>query len=104
MDIDALALGVSPATDSAELAATLTALSPAELEERVAGLRRTFERRVRIRFDDRPARPVVSFPDFGTALTTGAAEPTVLGLTARLEGRMLHTPESALTAALTGLD
>ena len=91
-DLDALALGASPTTDSAELAAALGSLAPAELEARVDRLRRTFERRVRVLFDDRPARPAVSFPDFGTPIASEAAVPTVLGLTARLEGRI---PEGA---------
>ncbi len=91
-DLDALALGASPATDSAELAAALSALEPPELEARVARLRRTFERRVRVFFDGRPARPAVSFPDWRTPIAADAAVPTVLGLTARLEGRI---PEGA---------
>ncbi len=91
-DLDALALGASPTADSAELAAALAALEPAELEARLARLRRTFERRVRVLFDGRRARPAISFPDWQTPIAVEAAVPTVLGLTARLEGRI---PEGA---------
>ena len=44
------------------------------------------------REDGRPAPPAVSFPDRGTAAAREAAIPTLLGLTARLEGRI---PEGA---------
>jgi hypothetical protein len=98
-DLDALALGVSPTADSAELAQRLRAMEPAELERTVERLRRTFERRVRIRFDGEAAEPEVTFParaaaDQGTATAEGetAKEPTFFGLTARLAGRI---PEGA---------
>ena len=87
-DLDALALGVPIDADDGELAAALAALPPDELETRVARLRRLFERRVRVRFDGAPAPFAVSFPDHGTPETAAAAIPTVLGLTARLAGRI----------------
>ncbi len=87
-DLDALALGAGPAADSAELAAALRALSAAELAEKTDQLRRYFQRRVRIRFDGEADRPAVSFPDHGTPAAEEAEIPTVLGLTARLEGRL----------------
>ena len=93
-DLDALALGVPVDTDDAELAAALENLPPDGLAARVAGLRRLFERRVRVRFDGRPAPFEVSFPDYGTPRATDAEIPTVLGLTARLTGRV---PEGAST-------
>ena len=87
-DLDALALGAPTRSDSAELAERLRALSPEELNERLGDLRRYFERRIRIRFDDQPSLPRVTFPDHGTSLA-GAIEPaSVLGLTARLEGQV----------------
>ena len=85
-DLDALALGAPIDTDDAELAAALAALSPDELDERLARLRRLFERRVRVRFDGDPAPFVVHFPDHGAPETAAADIPTVLGLTARLSG------------------
>ena len=102
-DLDALALGAAPTADSAELAAVLEALSPQELAGKVERLRGYFERRVRLRFDGQPAQPLISFPRHqapwreerpgGEPPAAGeAAEPTVLGLTARLEGRL---PEGA---------
>ena len=93
-DLDALALGVPVNTDDAELAAALGSLPPDEFATRVASLRRLFERRVRVRFDGRPAPFEVSFPDHGTPRATDAEIPTVLGLTARLAGRV---PEGAST-------
>ena len=93
-DLDALALGAAPQADSAELAATLRNLAPEELTERVEKLRDYFERRIRIRFDGRPVAWTVTFPDFGTPLADEAEIPTVLGLTARFEGRV---PPSAST-------
>ena len=93
-DLDALALGVPLNTDDAELAAVLERLPPDEFATRVAGLRELFERRVRVRFDGEPTPFEVSFPDYGTPRATDAAIPTVLGLTARLTGRV---PEGAST-------
>ena len=93
-DLDALALGVPVDTDDAELAAALASLPPDGLAARVAGLRRLFERRVRVRFDGRPVPFEVSFPDYGTPRATDAEIPTVLGLTARLTGAV---PEGAST-------
>ena len=93
-DLDALALGVPVDTADAELAAALASLSPDEFEERLARLRRLFERRVRIRFDGDPVPFRVSFPDHGTPRATEAEIPTVLGLTARLRGAV---PEGAAT-------
>ncbi len=93
-DLDALALGVPVDTNDAELVEALEGLPPEEFATRVAGLRRLFERRIRIRFDGQPAPFEVSFPDYGTPRATDAEIPTVLGLTARLTGRV---PEGAAT-------
>ncbi len=93
-DLDALALGAPVDTEDAELAAALERLPPEEFESRVAGLRRLFERRVRVRFDGEPTPFAVSFPDYGTPRATDAEIPTVLGLTAHLTGRI---PEGAST-------
>ena len=91
-DLDALALGVPIDTDDTELVAALERLSPVELETRLARLRRLFERRVRVRFDGDPVPFSVMFPDHGTPRATEADIPTVLGLTARLNGTV---PEGA---------
>ena len=87
-DLDALALAAPQDADDATLVATLTALTPAEFDERLERLRRLFERRVRLRFDGEPAPFEVSFPDYGTPAATEAAIPTLLGLTARLTGEI----------------
>ena len=93
-DLDALALGAPLDADDAELVAVLEGLSPDDFETRVGGLRRLFERRVRIRFDGDPVPFDVSFPDHGSAGATEAEIPTVLGLTARLTGTI---PQGAAT-------
>ena len=80
VDVDALGLGVAPTTDSAELAAALEALSPAELDGAVERASETLLHRVRIRFDGVEARPQVSFPDAETPRAEGAP-PSVLGTT-----------------------
>jgi hydrogenase/urease accessory protein HupE len=91
-DLDALALGVDPRTDSAVVAAAVAALSPLELEQALAGLQRLFERRVRVRFDGSPAPFELSAPDHGRPQRDPQAPPSVLGVTARLSGRV---PEAA---------
>lgn len=91
-DLDALALGAPPKTDPVELMAALQAMSPEELEQRVEDLRHYFERRVRLRFDGEDASPRITFPYRGTELALQAQPPTLLGLTARLSGRV---PEGA---------
>ena len=63
-------------------------LSPEELTERIARLRRIFDERVQIRVDGERVRPDLSFPEHGTPATDDAQVPTVLGLTARFEGRL----------------
>ena len=93
VDLDALALGAPPGADDAGLAAELTAMTATEFTEQVEGVRRLFERRVRFRFDDRPEPFKVTFPDYGTPAATEADIPTVLGVTARLEGVV---PEGAM--------
>jgi HupE / UreJ protein len=87
-DIDALALGVDPvANDSAQVAAAVRALSPAEREAALARVRQFFERRVRVRFDGQAAPFFVSFPEEGHP-PDPTQPPTVLGLTARLSGKV----------------
>lgn len=87
-DLDALALGVSSQTDNAEVAALLRSLPEDNIGHRLDRLRRSLERRVRVRFDGEPVGPTVSFPDHGTPLADNAEVPTVIGLTARFEGRV----------------
>jgi hypothetical protein len=97
IDVDALALGVSPATDSAALAAALTAMDSAEFERARERARGTVARRVRVRFDDQPVQPVVSFPPPQTRPGEGTI-PTVLGTVARLSG---SRPAAATTFSLS---
>ena len=88
VDLDALALGVSPAEDSAALAAALTAMEPSELAARTERVKQSLVRRLRVRFDGVKQRPDVSFPDHRTPAATEAETPTVLGTTARLTGEV----------------
>lgn len=88
VDVDALALGVPQATDSALLAQTLRQLPPDEFSAVVEQARQTVLRRVRVRFDDAPVRPEVAFPHHNTAIAEFAVIPTVLGTTVRLTGRI----------------
>ena len=85
-DLDALALGASIDTDDSALVAALEQLTPNELDSHINRLKRLFERRVRVRFDGQPVPFDVTFPDHGTPKATEAVIPTVLGLTAHLEG------------------
>ena len=86
VDLDALALGMPQDTDDGELMAVLDAMPEAELEQTVETLRQTFLRRMRLRFDDETFLPEVTFPDRGSDRARRAN--TVLGLTARLSGRI----------------
>ena len=86
VDVDALALGVDPTTDSAQVVAALEALSAAEQEGALERARETLLHRVRIRFDDAEVTPEVGFPD--DAPRRAGAPPSVLGTTARLTGRV----------------
>lgn len=88
LDADALALGVSSETDSAQNVEELLGLSPARFEAAVERARDTIQRRVRLRFDGESERPYVSFPEMDTPFTEDAEVPTVLGTTARLSGRV----------------
>ncbi len=86
LDLDALALGAAPDSDDAELVAALAGLSDAQLAERVDGLRRLLERRVRILFDGERADFRIEFPDRAAGLTRNASPPTFLGIRAWLAG------------------
>lgn len=85
-DLDALALGANPSTDSAELAAALLAMGEGERSAAEARLFRLFERRVRVLFDGERVPVEISFPQYGTPLASEAEIPSVYGLVARLEG------------------
>ena len=85
-DLDALALGAPIDTDDSALVAALEQLTPDELDNHINRLTRLFERRIRVRFNGQPVPFEVTFPDHGTPKATEAAIPTILGLTAQLEG------------------
>jgi len=88
VDADALALGVSPLTDSAQNVAALLAMTPAQFEAALDRARDTVLRRIRIRFDDVKVQPWVTFPELDTPLADEASTPTVLGTVVRFSGRI----------------
>jgi hypothetical protein len=100
LDADALALGVSPSTDSAQNVDELLGLSPARFEAAVERARDTIRRRIRLRLDGEALRPRVSFPEMNTPFADEAEVPTVLGVVARLTGR-LPAGASELTFGLS---
>ena len=85
-DLDALALGAPQTADDAELVRRIEALSASEHTRLIDRLTTLFLRRVRIRFDGRAVPFKVTFPDYGTPHASESAIPTVIGLTARLDG------------------
>lgn len=86
--LDALALGLPEAAPAEDVVAALRAMPEAELEKTVEDLRNMVSRRVRIRFGEIKQRPAPTFPEFGSTLAAMSPEPTVLGSTIRLEGRV----------------
>ena len=86
VDVDALALGASPATPSVDVARSLAALDSEARAAAIERARTTIERRVRVRFDGAIQRPDVTFPEHGTPQLEASPEPTVFGTLARLEG------------------
>jgi hypothetical protein len=91
-DVDALALGLDPATDSQQVADRMAALSPAELDQAKEHARSLLRNRMRIAFDGVAQTPEVDFPQYGTPAARTAEVPTVLGTLARLSGEV---PEGA---------
>lgn len=86
LDLDALALGVAPDSDDAELVAVLAGLPESQLAELVDDLRSLLERRVRVLFDGVRADVRIEFPDRAAGLTRNASPPTFLGVRAWLAG------------------
>lgn len=102
-DLDALALGVSPSTDDAELVAALVALAPDERVTRRETLERMLTRRLRLRVDgapletsvvlpEAPSDPTSATPAIAEAIPGSDVRPTFLGVIARLEA---HLPDDA---------
>ena len=85
VDVDALALGVPPTTDSRLVMEALQGLSPEELQRAVQQASETILNRTTIRFDDQKVTPRVSFPQHGF-VPSDAEFPSLLGIIARLEG------------------
>lgn len=88
VDVDALALGVPASTDSEWVYQELTGMDNGELAVCIERARGTIERRVRIRFDGTKVAPDITFPEYRTALTEDAPIPSLLGITARLTGKV----------------
>ncbi len=85
---DALALGMPVATPAERVVEELTALAPEAFDSTLADLKRLIQMRTRLEFDGAKQRPAVSFPDYQTERIAALPEPSVLGFTARLEGRI----------------
>lgn len=86
-DIDALALGLDPTTDSALVAARMRELDESEFDQAVERAKDALRASTRVEFGRREAEFEVSFPQHGTAAAASAETPTVLGALARLRGR-----------------
>lgn len=86
VDVDALALGVPPSTDSKLVMEALQGLTPEELQIATEQARKTIETRTTVRFDGQQAAPRISFPQHGHPDPT-AEFPSLLGIIARLEGK-----------------
>ena len=81
-DLDALVLGLSQGTDSAQVASRIRALAKSDLDARMERLRQDLADRIEIIFNERRMRVAPEFPEYGTT----AVQPMVLGLTARFVG------------------
>jgi hypothetical protein len=92
VDLDALALGAPPSAPSELLAAELDGLSASEFELALERARDTLLRRLRLRFDGQAVEPELTFPARESDAPRDEAQPSVLGTTARLSGRV---PEGA---------
>ncbi len=97
VDADALALGLPPNADTAQVAADMAALDEAALERAIERARTTIEALIEVRFDGREAPTQVEFPHHGTPAAAVAEIPSVLGAIARLRGRV---PPNAGTVSL----
>ncbi|RMF70713.1 MAG: HupE/UreJ family protein [Planctomycetota bacterium] len=108
VDVDALALGVAHnSAPPAAMAAALRMMAPFELDRAIERAERTVLRRVRIRFDGQLVDPQISFPDHKRTDDTTDPQPTVLGMTARLFGRVPETAETfsfGASAAFNAVD
>lgn len=85
VDVDALALGVPPSTDSREVYDSVRALSPEELSAAREQARSTLQKWIRIDFDGGKDQPWISFPEEGRPVE-GEQLPTYFGITARFSG------------------
>jgi hypothetical protein len=85
VDVDALALGVPPTSDSKLVMEALKGLSPEDLQRAIQQARETMLNRATIRFDHQKVIPRVSFPQHGF-VPSDAEYPSLLGIVARLEG------------------
>ncbi|MEM6702268.1 MAG: HupE/UreJ family protein [Acidobacteriota bacterium] len=91
-DLDALLLGRAPGHDPLQLVKAVESLPREERQRREQRLRSLFERRVRVRSAGQRLDFAVSFPDGAENPASLVDPPSVLGVTARLEGDI---PEDA---------
>ena len=88
LDADALALGLPLETDSELVAQGMRELPEQAFASAVENARIAVQGDIRIAFDGIPAPFEVAFPHHGTPAATEADPPTVLGILARLTGRV----------------
>ena len=86
LDLDALALGVDPATPADENARALMAQTDAEFEKTEEALRAMLSRRLRIRADGKPLAVLMSFPEMEPRTQRVGVE--VFGVLLRLTGAL----------------
>lgn len=98
VDVDALALGVPPTSDSKLVMEALQGLTPEELQRAIQQARDTVERRTDIRFDDQKVAAQITFPQHGS-VPPDAEFPSLLGIIARLEGEIPEGAEEFTFAA-----
>ena len=85
IDVDALALGVPPSADSDLVVKALRDLNPEQFGRALEQARHTVLQRTTVRFNGQKVETKVTFPGPGFA-SNEANFPSVLGVTARLEG------------------
>lgn len=85
---DALSLGMPPASPSADVVAAIESLPNEEFTQRIEDLKDMLQRRIRAKFNDIKQVTAVKFPEYRTNIAATSIEPTILGYTARMEGRI----------------
>lgn len=86
VDLDALAVGASSGAPSAEVVASIEAMTDEQREDAEARAMRTVLVRTRVEFDGEKEIPDVTFPSRGPKRVGDPPEPTYFGISAELSG------------------